>query len=791
MQKGRQVTLHEIERLINQLKANTRSEKIRASEQLTKIQVFPNLISDANSFLSQIVAPILGHFSNDTEAVRENCVKCAQNYSKDLGVTYLNEILNIMLPPIFERLKDEEVEPAEQIRTSLMKLLLDLIKMVKENTNPNNWNNYADSMTNPLTLAFKSRDADMKKIGCQVLDAIVPLCTQENLTNLCLSLTKWIIPNCTHSHYDVRRKSLASLASISIKAGVLDDVDKLIKVLQNLVDDRNSNVRKATIEFCRDILTKHAEKESLYFPLLMPLFALASPMVPVYPLEVDQEPKQPQITEQPRLALAAINEIGDLAGEVQESERAFNDTYKANAGIVHIVHERRSKFMKTLLPMMTDWTEKTRKYGYSVAKTYLYICGDYIQDYIKFLLPVLGNSLRDIRDDNDNALQCASIASKFVSGKDICDYLMPRITNDGPKEILLLITATSINGSFGPEDLKDILEQCMRVRVFEALDCIEPLVNFVLAIIRRSTDFANEHAVELLVFILKLCEKTDALKCFTDAFGRPIANVFAEKLDDLLKSEDKTPQFLTHLMLTAPPESIRANQKLACDELSAALESDPPSKATIESLITKLSDRGAFENLPIEFIQKVLDDMVWCAGKDKIPYRENATYALSAMIRSSAINDETLAEHIDKILPMILSSLDDSWADCVRIAGSECMIEFVKRSKNDHLQFDKIYPAMKERLDDHILQVRISAAKILSMYLPKCADNPAVPEKWDEMFIFIDDDNEEIRNSAADLVRSLAAVPSWKQSIIQNLSSQNSFHPESNELCKKLVSELQ
>ncbi|KAK8884665.1 hypothetical protein M9Y10_043783 [Tritrichomonas musculus] len=794
----KQVPLHEVERLIKQLDGKTRSEKTRASQKLTNIPVFPNLISQPDQFLSEVVAPVLRHFSNDTEMVRQNCVITAQNYAKELGKDNLKDILYIMLPPIFERLKEEKIEPAEQIRMMLMQLLLDLIKMVSEDTNPNNWNNYADNLINPLTLAFNSRDPEIKKVGCDVLDAAIPRCSQENLSNLSLTLTKALLPNCTHSQFEVRKKSLNSIASLAIASGVLDGVDNLIKVLQNLVDDRNSGVRKAAINLCKDILIKHAERENLFFPLMMPLMAFSSPIVHVFPLEVNSKCNQPNITAEATLAFNSLNEIGlSIQGEFEETERVFNDKYTLNAGAVHIVTSRITKFMKTLLPMLTDWTDKSRKYGYSVTRTFLYIVGNKIESNIIFMLPVLGNSLRDIRDDNENALQCASIMASFVPGKVISDYLAPRITNEGPKEIILLITASAVNGSFESEQLDQILKQCMHVRVYESLECVEPLVNFVLAIIHRSTDFANQNSVALLIFILKLCEKTDAIKCFTDAFGRPIDTVFAENMSELLKSEDKTPQFLTHLMLTAPPEAIKANQELACTELSAATknnEQDPAAKSAIEILITKLADRGAFENVSMDFVQVVLDDMIWCAGKVKIPYRENATYALGSLIKSNAINDEMLNNQIEKILPMILSSLDDSWADCVRVAGSSCMFEFVKRSKNDEKEFEKIYPAMKERLDDHVLQVRVMAAKILAIYLPKCAESSAadsIPEKWNELFIFIDDDSEEIRNAAADLVRSVAKVPKWKESIINNLKEQNSYHHESNELCQKLVSELQ
>jgi hypothetical protein len=295
----------------------------------------------------------------------------------------------------------------------------------------------------------------------------------------------------------------------------------------------------------------------------------------------------------------------------------------------------------------------------------------------------------------------------------------------------------------------------------------------------------------LLILILKICEHVDALRFFLGAFGRPISEVFADHMSGLLEAAEKTADYLTYLLLTAPLAAVTDNQEIACAALMTCLDGDGNSKATTEKLIVELANRGAFANVKKEFVEKVIDDMVWSPGKEKVAYREAATYAMAALIRTNAIDDEMLTNDIDKILPVILSSFNDTWADCVRVAGAEVLKQFVIRSVNACNEFDKIYAAIRERLDDHMIQVRVEASGILGIYLPKCTHVETVKSKWNELILFIDDENEQIRNSIAQLCRLVGAVPQWKEDIVKTLLQQQNFHPEANALCQQVVSELQ
>ena len=794
---GKTVPLHEVERLIKQLENPVRSAKTRAARNLEGVPVFPSLISSADQFLHEVVTPILVHFSSDTEQVRQSCVNIIDSYVDQLGPSNLHETLNYILPPLFDRLKSEEIEPAEEIRLSLMNLLLKLVKSVTKETIPDHIDaKRCIDMATPLCIAFKTQNADMKKVACSVLNAVMDRCTEEALAEVAPQLITALIPNCVHRHNEVRKVTIQTLARLYSTSSVTDDIEKVSDLLQRLTDDNNAAVRKSVIAFCEMLLTVHKERVKMYFPMIIPLLAFAMPLVPVRKVDIEVEPVQEKMNDEPKMAFDAMTHIG----KVYESDTSMTDVESSNmfdnervicAGLEQIIKENYGKLLDKLLPMVVDWTDQCKKYGFAALRTAVHLGKSLATTHIPQIFLKMSQSLHDQRNDEQNALQVAAIVSSFVDGKEIVDFLLPKVKTDGPKDIVQLLSVVMTNSQVNDDVLLQILNHFMTVKVYKDFDCIEPLVQLLLAILTRSIDFANANATSVLIFILKLCEKTDALKCFVNSFGRPIADVFAENMDALLRSSEKTPEYMTHLLLTSPVEAVSANQNIACEAIMQCLEGDHEAKHKTEKLILELANRKAFHHISAEFVDKVIDDMVWSPGKEKVPYREAATLAMASMIHNEVIDDEMLTNDIDKILPVILSSYDDTWADCVRIAGTQAMAEFIARSTNCDQQFDKIYPAIKERLDDHMLDIRIQSAAILAAYFVKCTGNEAIPSKWNEIIIFIDDDAEGMRNAIASFCRVVSKVPQWKDDIVKTLSEQQNFHPESNELCKSLVAELQ
>jgi hypothetical protein len=238
-------------------------------------------------------------------------------------------------------------------------------------------------------------------------------------------------------------------------------------------------------------------------------------------------------------------------------------------------------------------------------------------------------------------------------------------------------------------------------------------------------------------------------------------------------------------------EAVAANQDPALEAILICLGGGSEWKALTHKLLRELVDRGALVKISDTVLERVIDDMVWCAGKDKVAYRRNATYAMASLIERKAISDEMFENNLEKILPVILSSLDDSWADLVRIAAVSALSAYVDRRERLSDDWEKIYPAIKARLDDHLIEIRVGVAWILARVLVKCQDVESIEAKWNEIVIFVDDENADIRQSIDRLVRFVGKVEKWKSGLREVIIAQHNFHEEANAICQDLIRELE
>jgi hypothetical protein len=469
----------------------------------------------------------------------------------------------------------------------------------------------------------------------------------------------------------------------------------------------------------------------------------------------------------------------------------FDSSRAIHYGLTKIITELFEKFLERLLPMTTDWTDPNRKFGFAALRCLLQLGQGYCSRYVPQLLQKLSQSLRESAKDAQSALQCSAILACFTSGKEILEFIVPRLSVESTKDIVVILAVTAMNSPLDDGDLLQIIEKLLEVKMYENLEVIDPLVQLLLAIIQKSPEFANSRSADLLVLILKVCEKTDALKFFADVFGRPISSVFAEQMEYLLQSERKTPEYLTHLLLTSPVEAVAANQESALQAILVCLGGGSEWKAMTHKLLRELIDRGVFLNVSEVVLAQVIDDMVWSPGKDKVAYRQNATYVMASLIERKALSDELFESNLEKILPVILSSMDDSWADVVRIAGVRALSAYVDRRNSLSDNWEKIYPAIKERLDDHLIEVRVGVAWVLARVLMKCQDVEGIEAKWNEILIFVDDENAEIRQSIGRLVRLVGQVDKWRGGLRDVIAAQHNFHEEANAICQELVHELE
>ena len=794
------VTPQRLQELIMFLSSPVKSKRRDGFDELAKVTVYPDLVPQTDEFLSTIIPQILKHLDDVSDLVREKCVKCLHALLLQIGTKSLDNTLDTVLPSLFQRLENEQ---SEEALVALLTLLLYLVDLVSTETYPSTWDNYSHPTLKALCVTFKSQAPEAKLLSCKVLDSMCSKVEGYTLKEVTKPVIDAMIPNMKHRQKDIRKSTILALANLFIVAQYDDDVDTISALFEKLVDDRTAVVRSAVVIACKRILTKHISRHMFYYPLLLPIFAAAYVLVPVRKIEEYEEVKQPEPDKTALKAYDALMAIAkqheedkekDYRDELQYIEpRHFDDERIIPIGLQHIVQDNFVRIMDHLLPMLCEWTEQTRNFGYHAIITMIHLSGEYSKRYVYQILDRLSLSIRDIRGDMQIAMRAAAVLSANIPGDDLITFLVPKMTNEGPREIIMLLQVCLVNAKFSDGGLATIMNGINEARCYESLSCINNLAQAVLAMIERSHDFREYNTFTILITILRICERGDALHYFNTCFGRPLSTVFAEQMQQLLTVADKGPKFLSQLLLTCPPESIEYNIRDVCDAICQSISNaDQEGTTQIMQLIKTLCERGAIPGITEELLQLILSKIQWVVGKENEPPREHATYALAALMKCDAVNKEMCDQQIENIYPMVISALDDSWSDPVRVAAVELAHEFIAKCTVLDTKFDDFYKALRDRIDDHVLSVRVKAVDLIASYFLKCQSVEAIPSKFDDLLLFIDDESEEMRNAIGDFIIKLSAVENWKQNLCQCLEKiiTGNTHEQATNLGKELLEKL-
>ena len=794
------VTQQRLQELIMFLSSPVKSKRIKGFDELATIKVYPDLVPETDDFLTTTIPQILKHVEDPSDVVREKCIKCLHALLLQLGTKSLDNALETVLPSIFKRL---EVEQCEETQIALLTLLLYLVDLVSVDTYPSSWDAFSMPTIEALCITLKASAPEVKLLSTKILDS---MCTKVDGTNLKEEAKKVIeamIPNMKHRQKEIRKTTILALAHFYVVSTTEEEIDTLSKLFSKLVDDRTMVVRLAVIEACETILVKHISRHMFYYPLLLPVFAGAYNLVPVRKIEEYEEVKQPAPDKLCLRSYDALLKIAkqheddkekDYRDELQYTEpRKFDDERVIPIGLTHIVQDNFVRLMDTLLPMLCEWTEDTRNFGYHAISTLMHLAGEYSKRYVYQVLNQLSMSIRDIRGDMQIAMRCAAVLASNIPGDDLITFLVPKFNNEGPREIIMLLQVCLVNAKFSDGGLATIMNGINEARCFDGLNCINNLAQAVLAMIERSHDFREYNTFTIILTILRICEKGDALHYFETCFGRSISIVFAEQMQQLLTVTDKGPKFLSKLLLTCPPKSIDYNiggvNQALCESIA---NTDQEGTTQIMELIKKLCESGAFTDISPALLELILSKIQWCVGKENVPPREAATYALAAIMKCNALSQEMCDEEVEKIFPMVLSALDDSWSDPVREAAVVLAHEFIAKCSKIEPKFDEFYKALRERIDDHILNVRVKAMELIGDYFVKCQNTEAVTSKWEELVLFIDDEAEEMRKATAEMILKVGKVEKWRPSLKESVEKiiSGNYHEEATKLGKEVLAKL-
>lgn len=778
--------LHEVERLIKQLDNTVRSRKKAAAEKLTKITVYPTLVSESGVFLNTIMTPILYHFGNDTENVRENVVICATNYVNQLNKTNLIDTLTYVLPPLFARLR-ENVEPAEHIRLLLMKLLLTLLDQVGPDSYPSTWDEFIPPMEETLKVSFKAQDPEMKLISCKVLCAMIKKSSDPALAPLGAPLSKALLPNCVHHQKEIRKNVLYALSKLLVHTGYSEEIEKVYEVIQRLTDDRSLPVRKEVIAFCRRMLVKHPMRHVMYHPLMLPLFFYLAPLIPRRPIYSDVEIEQDKVTDEATLAFDAAVAIGKQHEEDKEKDMQIElqyfdgEEFDKNGrtiprGLTHIVQDLFPKWMNQLLPMLSDWTAPKRKYAYATMRSVLHTAFGYSTRYIPQITHAVAISLRDFKEEAKDSLQVVAVLASNVSASDIITVLLPHLTPDGPRQVLMILATTTLNDNPNDGELGTILQGLQEANCSEAIESADSLVQLLLSMIHRSEEFVLVNAVSILNMAFKISEKTNALEYFKKAFKVPFSQMIADHLEQLLNTYEATPVYLRNLLTEAPSENVLLNQEAVSRAFLKTYQRNP---TEITILISDLARKNCFQHLPLSFAKEVVK-----------PTKE-AMIMIKELLITNGFDTNLVKASEDLILDAILQSMK-SEDEQERLEAIEAMKVFESKNEISSTKFADAFVCLLDRLKENNPQIRITASIIIASLIIKHQDEESlINEKLPEIVLSIDDKSEEIRNAVKELIINVAKAEKFKSVLLEILKKQQNYHQEAEELCKQIISVLE
>ena len=553
-----QENLHFVKQLISQLENPIRSAKIKASEQLLSITLFPSLISNFDDFYKDYALCILNQFSNDTELVRENCIKIISNYIIHIAQHHIDnekyqQLIQAVLLKSFERLVNE---PSEHIKILLIKIIIQSISENNENS-IKTLDLFITQIIDIVLFSLKSDSIEMKKFGYQILEKSIYLCSQDNIKIIERATFNVIIANCSHKNYQIRQISLHSLTQFYCLIDSIQDINITNSTLQLLACDKNSNVRKEVISFCTNILIYKKNKMDTYFSLIIPILSLSSHLVPLKSFDLDFINIKYHDTnnreDEALLALKSLNCIGDgfdqNIGNISDFIKGYkyesDNKFYINQGIINFIQNYCKKLLDILLPMIIDWTNSVQTYSIHSLQTFLQICGKYIQRYTPYILQNLLKSIQSNIKFAENsykinnadshvsllfsAFQCYAILCTYSLSKDIIFFLLSTLEKNNITQcniIILLLIIASTHNSIEQDQYGEILGHFIRIEAYKHNVLNYSLAHFIAKTISTLPDVKQKWKPTLITLSSKQCEYSkEVTDYYFDFFGKSISEV--------------------------------------------------------------------------------------------------------------------------------------------------------------------------------------------------------------------------------------------------------------------------
>ncbi|XP_053327165.1 dynein axonemal assembly factor 5 [Spea bombifrons] len=734
-------------RHLNCLNDENKSTRKRALASIQREIEDKRLSSGAmQEVFGELLKPLLKCLSDPMEKCRELSIQiiahCVRNVPRP------EEALPYLIPAVAQRLGNPEiVEPSEELRLALTELLALLVEVCGKKLGP-----YLDEMIRILQRTITDPFPDVKKESCKCA-ANYAKCIPDLFHMQSESLIKPLMQTISHQHSKVRIAAIQATGAI-IQFGNGKSVDDVLSHLAQRLFDDAPQVRQAVTIVVGEWLLNLRDRYS-YFHKLIPLLLSSS---------TDEIPEIRQLAEK----------YWDKTGSQWETENEEDlkdkldfsapspSCYPAGVrrpglGCQELIFRNLSKILPAISHDITDWVVGTRIKSSQLLAVLLLHAEDHTTQHMELILSTLYHSCLDEEQKVvQSSVQSAELIGTFVNPEVFLKLILNSLKKS-PLASHLMVLAACIRGS-SRERLKPHLNQISSV-LSHAETCqgsekvlyLEQLLNCVDSLIgacQQDCEEVSLYCMKTLITILaspaaeNLYQKVqEVLLCLAKVQGLAgVHDLYRRHIQPLLEWTCSNHQHWTsysvervqfEVIVTESGPVIGENLHLLVPVLNTCLQptQEPQMRLKLFTALSKLmgkadetlNSQGQFHNHSQAIIKDILvPNLKWHAGRTAAAIRTIAVSCLWVLLQSEVLSKREILQVQDVLIPPVITTLEED-SKMSRLVSCRIIRALLSICEQhvDPDKLNKIYPEILKRLDDASDEVRVTAAKTLSVWF-KC-----------------------------------------------------------------------
>ncbi|KAM5152154.1 dynein axonemal assembly factor 5 isoform 2-T2 [Mantella aurantiaca] len=570
------------------------------------------------------------------------------------------------------------------------------------------------------------------------------------------SLIKPLMQTISHQHSKVRIAVIQTTGAV-IQYGNGKSVDDVLSHLAQRLFDDSPQVRQAVTVVVGNWLLELRDRYSYFHKLIPLLLSSCSDDIP--------DIKQIALDFWKKIGLQWERENEDDLKDKMDFSDPHPSFYPAGVerpalGCRELIFTNLSKILPAVSRDITDWVAGTRIKAAQLLVVLLLHAEDHSTQHMELLLSTLYKSCLDEEEKVvHNSIKAVEVIGTFVDPEVFLKLILPALRRS-PLASHLMVLAAFVRGS-SKEVLKphlhriaDVISQSEICQGSEKVLYLEQLLcclQSLISICQQECTDISLHCMKVLITILtspasgNLYDKVQGVMLSLaqiQGLDGPL-DLYRQHMQQLMQWASENHDQWTNFCIERAQYEILVSESGPVigehlDQLMPVLKTclqptkDPQMRLKVFTMLSKLllkpnetvNSKGQFHVHSETLIKDILvPNLKWQAGRTAAAIRTIAVSCLWVLFQSEVLSKEEIVKVQDILMPTVLTTLEED-SKMSRLMSCRIVRVLVGACEH-HLDPDglnKIYLAVLKRLDDASDEVRITAAKTLSLWF-KCIDD--------------------------------------------------------------------